>query len=78
MEDPHCPRRVVDISLCNINEGKGNWLCEHRQVCMETEGRLDLNELVLEDRAAVLRGGCASTADEKWKEEYPLLSTSSI
>ena len=56
MEDPHCPRRVVDISLCNINEGRGNWLCEHRQVCMETEVRLDLNELVLEERATQMRG----------------------
>jgi hypothetical protein len=28
--------------------------------------------------AAASRGGCPSTADGKWKEEYPLLSTSSI
>ncbi len=27
---------------------------------------------------AASRGGCPSTADGKWKEEYPLLSTSSI
>ena len=29
-------------------------------------------------RAAALRGGCPSTADGNWKEEYPLLSTSNI
>jgi hypothetical protein len=28
--------------------------------------------------AAASRGGCPSTADGKWKEEYPLLSTSNI
>jgi hypothetical protein len=28
--------------------------------------------------AAALRGGCPSTADGNWKEEYPLLSTSNI
>jgi hypothetical protein len=28
--------------------------------------------------AAASRGGCPSTADGKWKEEYPLLSTSII